>query len=265
MYLNYLKRLNFTTFFKLVILLIASNLIAQTVKAENLKFCYEPWEPFHYILEGKSTGIQIELMTKITASLGHTATFAELPYARCLKEVRLGNFDAILLTSGTKNNLIRATVSSAFWEIGAIVNMRWPKDQFDTLSDFDGKKVGLVTSYNYGDEIDAASEKWLVEQEDEALDNLRKTSAGRLDITITDIAWAQMMAKRHRLKLKFLAPALQSHPQFTFFNEDQSEYAYAISTEMQSLIDNGTVDRLYEKYTGQTFAEVRDRNEHPIF
>ncbi len=233
---------------------------ASSVSAENLKMCYESWEPFHYQEEGRHAGIQIEIVDRALQSLGHSVTYNLLPYARCIKEVENGTYDAILLTFA-ENTLVSATVTPVFWEMGFVARSDLGIDSYSSLDVFHGKKAGLVESYEYGEEITEISKKWKVEPANNALTNLRKLSVGRIDFTLADLPWSAIMARKEGLNLQFLSPTFMSSPQYIHFNKTKTAYVEPISNAIQTLIDDGTVSELYQRFLGLTYEQILKRNK----
>lgn len=233
--------------------------VFNTAAADTLNICFEKWEPFHYSVDGGYKGLQIELNDKALAILGHTAIYKELPYARCIEGVRKGDFDAVLLSS-SEEPLVPTAVETVFWEIGLVARSDWASDSYASLSEFDDAKVGLVSTYAYDQAITEASKKWKVRKSADAVANLRKVGAGRLDLTVVDIPWSQLIAKRENLKIRILSPVLQSYPQYTYFNPGKSSYAGPLSAALQKLHDDGSVDALYKLYLNESFADAKARN-----
>lgn len=245
---------------RLVIAVVAATTLWMTppASAETLSFCFEEWEPFHFMENGKARGIQTELNAIAMAAMGHTATYEELPYVRCREGVKQGKYAAMLLTSGIED-MVPTSVPTVMWEVGIIARPDWPVDRFSSLSEFDGASVGLVNGYEYPLQIEEAKAKWQVQMAADAILNLRKAAAGRIDMTIDDIPWAVRKAKNESLTLKILSPTLFSDPQFTYFAVGNEAMAGALSREMKRLIDDGTVDRLYQEYLGVTYTDVQAR------
>lgn len=241
-----------------IIALFFFNSVASS--ADELKMCYESWEPFQSKVNDQHVGLQVELINKAVISLGHTVSFRQLPYARCIKEVNSGVSDGILLTSD-EEPLIPTTVTPIFWEIGFVARPDWNEASYTTLSAFNGKKVGLVRSYDYGDAIKQASKNWKVELTTDAESNLRKLSVGRIDLTLVDLTWAQIFAKREGLDIKILSPTFTSTPQFLYFNKEHEQYVAPLSQAIQNLIEDGTVDELYQRFLGSSYAQILARNE----
>ena len=228
--------------------------------ADELKMCYESWEPFQSKVNDQHIGLQVELVSKALTSLGHTVSYRQLPYARCIKEVQSGVSDGILLTSD-EEPLIPTTVTPIFWEIGFVTRPDWKEASYTTLSAFNGKKAGLVHSYEYGDAIKQASQNWKVEMTADAESNLRKLSVGRIDFTLVDLTWAQIFAKREEIDIKILSPTFTSTPQFLYFNKENEQYVAPLSQAIQNLIEDGTVDELYQRFLGSSYAQILARNE----
>lgn len=237
---------------------LAAFVLPHAAEAGELRFCFEEWAPFHTIEKGKPAGIQIELNDRALAALGHTAVYELRPYLDCVNAVNEGSFDAMLLTSG-EEPLVPATVSTVFWEIGLLARPDWEPDGFAELSDFDGKAMGMVRGYVYPEAVEVAKAGWKVAITDDDALNLRRVASGKLDATVIDIPWALRLAKQEGLKVKALTPRLSLDPQYTYFNPRHAGLAVKLGAELRRLIDDGTVDAIYLRETGESFRDVQAR------
>ena len=98
----------------------------------------------------------------------------------------------------------------------------------------------------------------------DAIHNIRKASAGRIDVTVEDIPWTLIKAKSEGLDVKVLEPTLAADPQYSYFNPDRADLAEALGAELQKLLDDGTVDSVYQDYLGVSFTEVMARSENAL-
>lgn len=236
---------------------------AGAARSEQLRICYEEWAPFSQIKDGQATGVVIDVMDRALAIAGHTASYSQQPYLRCISNVRAGIYDAMLLTSD-ESGFAPTSVSVAFWEVGVVARPDWPDDDYRSLADFNGALVGLVSAYVYHPAVQRAAPRWKTEYAIEAILNLRKASAGRIDLTVVDIPWARIQAAREGLGLKMLTPILFATPQYSYFTPGRAALLPGINAALQRLLDDGTVDRLYQAATGSSFSEARTRAESAL-
>lgn len=225
--------------------------------ADDIAFCFEEWRPFSYVDEtGALAGIQIEIDRTALDRAGLTASYEELPYSRCVAAVEAGTYDAMLLTSD-EPSLVESAASTVLWQVGVLVNEAYPADSFDGLDDFTGTTVGLVQGYEYPDAV-ADFDGWTVEEVADASANLRKVSAGRIDLTIDDVPWARWVARTDGLALKALSPLLFGAPQYAMWNAERGDLRARYDAAIQAVLDDGTVDRIYEDAMGASFTAQRD-------
>lgn len=236
----------------------AAALAARPASAESLRICYEDWSPFATTVDGRATGLMIELVDRALAADGRSATYSQQPYLRCTGNVRSGAFDAILMSSDERG-LVPADTSVAFWEVGVVARPDWPAASFGSLQDFDGATVGLVGAYEYHPRVMAAAAGWRVHHAADALFNLRMTASGRIDATVVDVPWARIEAARERLQVKVLEPMLLAIPQHVYFHPGRTQVAAELGAALRALLADGTVDRLYRRDTGGSFREAADR------
>jgi len=233
-------------------------LVSGPARAETLRLCYEEWAPFAYTRDGEPAGLMVQILDRALDRLEHDAIYVGLPYSRCRKSVDAGVMDAMMISSnepGLKPN----SVSLVYWEVGLVARADWPSTAFEDLSDFDGRRVGLVSAYDYGPTVREAAGSWIVQGAVDAMTNLRKVSAKRLDLTVVDGPWARHVAKREGLSLKFLTPLLFAEPQFLFFRPDRQASIDEIDRELRRLIADGSVDRLYRDEIGLDLTALQAR------
>lgn len=231
---------------------------AAAATAAALRICFEDWRPYASVEDGRAAGLMIDIVDRALAVSGRRASYVLQPYPRCIANVRSGAADAILMSSD-EAGLVPAPTAVAYWEVGVIARADWPADSFGSLADFAGATVGLVGTYEYHPAIRASRDDWKVSLAADAMFNLRMAAGGRIDATIADLPWARDAAVREGLKLKFLSPTLAATPQYVYFRPDLAATAAELGATLRTMIDDGTVDRLYRDRTGSSFSEVADR------
>jgi polar amino acid transport system substrate-binding protein len=156
-----------------------------------LRVGWEPYAPYTYADEaGEVTGADIELIRALAGEVGCALDFAELPWARILREIENGTLDVSTSTSWTPERTAWAWFSEPYRETEmAIYVRRGEVGRFDleSLADIAEERfrLGVITDYYYGDEYQALTaepryEPWIEGATDYAT-NIRKLIGGRID------------------------------------------------------------------------------------
>jgi polar amino acid transport system substrate-binding protein len=152
---------------------------------------WEPYAPYTYAdRNGTLTGGDIELVRALAAEVGCAVEFAEMPWARILREVESGTLDLSTSTSWTPERTAWAWFSAPYRETEmAIYVRRGTAGQYrlGSLADIALQqfRLGVITDYYYGDEVQALArdphyDAWIDGATDYAT-NIRKLIGGRID------------------------------------------------------------------------------------
>jgi len=237
---------------------------ATTASAEDTSVCFEEWEPFTFVEDGEPKGLYVDLFREGMETLGYTVSFSEQPYRRCARAVATGKMDAILLSSG-ESDMVPSEASAVFWQVGIIARPDFEPQTFTTLSDFDTARTGLVSGYDYESIVGNDIANWNAEWVATAILNLRKVNTGRIDLTIVDVPWAEINAKKENLTFTILSPLVGAFPQVTYFSNARADLAPLWTSELNAMIADGRVDAVYKSYTGVSFDAVNERNEKTLY
>jgi polar amino acid transport system substrate-binding protein len=179
-----------------LIVLALALLCASTVRAEVAKPCalvvgWEPYAPYTFAdRDGKVTGADIDLIRVIAAEIGCTLDFAEMPWARIVREIQNGTLDVSTSTSWTQERTEWAMFSEPYRETQMAIYVRRGEASRFELKDLaevpDQRfRLGVITGYYYGKEFaDLMSDPDFVSWVDGATDyatNIRKLTNGRID------------------------------------------------------------------------------------
>lgn len=228
---------------------------AAPVKAAEIKVCYEDWYPYSFPTDaGGHEGVQVAITTRAFEAMGHTVTFSELPYKRCVHETVIGTFDAMLLTD-SEPEMLRGTVSTASWLLGFYVQNTNSLTGFDGLESFANMRLGVVDGYEYPEPIETFT-RWTRDSVTDAETNLRKLDAGRVDLVLDDVLWVEAVAQREGYALKRLKPLFSAVPQFTHFSPQREDLVAPYDAALKALLADGTVDRLYQETVGTPFSDL---------
>jgi polar amino acid transport system substrate-binding protein len=156
-----------------------------------LRVGWEPYAPYTYADgAGQVTGADIELIRALAIEAGCTLEFAELPWARILREVESGTLDVSTSTSRTPERSAWAWFSAPYRETEMAIYVRRGEARrfhLQSLADIAEEefRLGVVADYYYGDEYQALAQdpryqSWIDGATDYAT-NIRKLSSGRID------------------------------------------------------------------------------------
>ena len=142
--------------------------------------------PFMYVKEGKAAGIYPAIIAAAFARMGVPVTIEAKPWKRAIAEVEEGkagigdfykNEERI-----KKYDFSEPILSENF---AVFFNKKNPVN-FRTLADFDGKKVGVIRGWSYGDAFDAArrNNRFIIYEVSSDSANLGMLHLGRLDVAV---------------------------------------------------------------------------------
>ena len=143
------------------------------------------WYPYAAERQGEARGLSVDIIRAAYAAVGVQVHFKVMSYARCMELLDLGEEIGCFNTPDDKAIRQRQRLPRhALDSNPAYVYVRadFPRDAM-TLEELDGKGVGLVNGYRYGD---AFMQDPMILHEYSASDllNLKKLAAGRLDYIV---------------------------------------------------------------------------------
>ncbi len=220
----------------------------------------DPWPP--YIDETHpSGGVSIEVADAAFRTQGYTVRNEVMPWARALEEVKHARVD-LILDAWWSQERSELFIYSRPYMNGPIKFIKRKGDpfEFDDLSSLQGKSIGLVRNYAYGDEFLKARtyDKVLVTHFMQAVQML---ALNRIELTIEN----ELVARRRILRD---APELLN--QIEFVKQPLSDnYIYVIASynhprhvEMISAFNKGLKiileNGIYQKIMDKNYLSVPD-------
>jgi polar amino acid transport system substrate-binding protein len=172
-------------------LLAASPARADVAKPCALLVGWEPYAPYTFAdQDDKVSGADIDLIRAVAAEIGCTLDFAEMPWARIVREIQNGTLDVSTSTSWTPERTEWAMFSEPYREAEMAIYVRHGEAQrfeLKGLADVPDQRfrLGVITGYYYGEEFaNLMSDPDFVPWVDGATDyatNIRKLINGRID------------------------------------------------------------------------------------
>ena len=231
----------------LMALAVASN--AMTITAAG-----DPYPPYGdpKIPDG---GLGMEIIRAAYKTQGHEVTMEYVPWARAEAGVKNGSYDIVPFTWRTEARAKVLLFSSAF----AVGNVRFIKRkgdpfEFNGLESLNGKRIGTVLGYGYGDAF-MQSTDFVRENGKDLTTNIKKLLRNRIDLTLEDeiVARAAIGAEDPKLleQIEFVKAPLSVNPLYVtagLQNPKAQEIIGAFNKGLEVIKANGTYDKIFKKY-----------------
>ena len=169
--------------------------------AEKISAINDSWAPFlSPDLPGQ--GIALQIVRAAFKEEGHEVEMTFAPWARSIKAVKEGSVDILVGTWWTEERSVLLNYSDKY----LVNNIKFIKRtgdsfKFDGLDSLNGKTVGIIRDYGYGDEFRRAI-NFKKPETSKLLYNLKKLTHNRLDLTLEDEIVARALIKNEAPELK---------------------------------------------------------------
>jgi polar amino acid transport system substrate-binding protein len=230
--------------------------VTQLSFADTVSFRADVWCPYNCDPKDKNPGYITEVIDSVLLKKGHKMDYQILAWNRALLEVTDGKYNAVIGASETD---IKGGINTE--SFGSSKSCFFVKKEsafkFGGVSTLNGKKVGIIKDYKYGDEIDkdiaSRAAGYDISFGDDALTlNIRKLDAGRVDVVLEDDAVFNYTAMKEKMSGKFVSGGcLEANLIFVQFgpkNPKNAEYAKAISEGLNELRASGELKKILDKY-----------------
>jgi ABC-type amino acid transport substrate-binding protein len=212
------------------------------------------WEPYvgHNIPNG---GFISEIVTAAFKRAGYTVKVSFVPWARVLKDVKKGAYDAGYPAYYTDDRTAIYAFSRPL--ANSTLGFLKRKDKnisYHSLSDLKGYAIAVVRGYVNTPDFDAA--EYLNKQiADSDLQNIRKLSKERVDLVVVDKFTAQALISKHfpgpPAIFDFMDPPLQIKPLFVLFSRNVPGYEERLkefNTALAQINADGTVAEILKRH-----------------
>ncbi|OMH31864.1 hypothetical protein BGP75_16645 [Motiliproteus sp. MSK22-1] len=223
--------------------------------ADKLVAVQNPWPPYlGPELEGQ--GLSGQIVREALRRQGHELEIRFLPWARALRMVKNGGADLLVAAWWTQERSEYLRFSEPYVQN----NLKFIKRKSDSfeyagLQSLSGKRLGLIRSYGYGDELTNAKNYHKVVNLD-LVSNIRMLLAGRIDLTLEDELVARYTMYQEDPVLlntvSFTERALNSKWLYVasgLRHPKNKEYVAAFNRGLKSMQEDGTLERYLQQLT----------------
>lgn len=227
-------------------------------RAETLILAATSTHPTAYLVDGKPTGVLVDLVTEAFRREGHAVTIELMPWARCLESARTGRVDGVFSSFKLpERELFLDFPKEALSEQSIVFFARR-----DSKLSFDGDfgalrdlRIGIILGTSYGEKLDAAIRDGTfrsVEESNTVESVLRKLVLGRVDLVPSFRAVAEVEAKRLDLfsQISALPNVIETVPTYVAFTRvrNMRKMAEAFDRSITAMRKDGSYRGIVERY-----------------
>jgi polar amino acid transport system substrate-binding protein len=245
---------------KKIVIISFALIYSFALQSEELLFTSDLWCPYVCEPSSKNPGFMVEITKNIFEKAGYQFNFKIVNWARAISDTRDGKFTGIIGASraDAPDFIVPETA------IGYNSNFVWSHKlnswAYQNAEGLKGKKIGVINSYSYNDEIDLAvknknSSFSVISGDDALMKMVKMTKSNRLDGFIENPFVLKFLLKDKTEFREHFIPISQNITKdtnlFVAFppkNPKASELAKILSTGMDELRKNGKLKTILTKY-----------------
>lgn len=237
---------------------LCSSIFCTSALADTVTIRADHWYPMNGTPGAANPGFMIEIAQQTLAKGGHTVDYALMPWERAVYSAQKGQIDCVVgAYKSDAPDLLFPENSQGVDTVAAYVKKGSPW-RYTTLEALKSIKLGAISGYGYGDDIDAYIEKnpqvvQLTVGETALDQNIKKLAAGRIDVLLESPAVFDAKLKELKLEGQFdqagtLSDVENLYVACTPLKESSKTYVKLISDGTEALRQSGELARILEKY-----------------
>ncbi|MFG6115312.1 glutamine ABC transporter substrate-binding protein [Halobacillus sp. MO56] len=209
--------------------------------------------PFEFLNEetGEMEGFDIDLIKAVADEAGFKVNIESMKFDGVVSGMQSGRFDigiaGMTITEERKETI---DFSDPYYDAGLMIAVNKDNNEIKSEDDLAGKKVGTRSG--------TTSEAYIKENHPDAelvtfpgiVEAYMDLESGRLDAVMYDVPSVQYYVANDSANLKTVGDILQGEQYGIAFPKD-SELVEDVNKALETLIENGTYDDIYEKWFGE--------------
>ncbi|WP_176219645.1 substrate-binding periplasmic protein [Chromobacterium haemolyticum] len=227
----------------------AGLLSAGAVAQAPVKLCGVEWQPFTYVKNGKvDSGISHDVLQEAFRRMNVPVTMEGAPWERCLRGIKTGDYDAVIDNEVAAQTPRFKNVYSSY-PVALCVKRGSPVKSFDWKL-VQGQTVGMVRGYTYTPKI-LNYPNWKLEPSNDEDQLYAMLTGGHRQFVLCDVWGASL-----RQNVEILQPVIDRTDLSPTFSDRQAALAARLDATIGDLIRDGSVERIYAKYTKRKFRDM---------
>jgi polar amino acid transport system substrate-binding protein len=205
------------------------------------------YPPLNFKKDGKLTGFDVEIGTEIAKRIGLEANPVTNPWETIIQGLKAKKYDAIIGSmTATPERDKQVDFTNPYYLSGAQIFVAEGNSDIQSKEDLKGKKIGVIQASTWKDMAEELSDQ--VKGYPTDVNALQDLALGRLDAVITDKIVGVSAKNEKGLKIKEIGDLLNEDRVSVAIAEGNKELADKINKAIQSMIDDGTYEKISMKW-----------------
>ncbi|MGM0901515.1 MAG: ABC transporter substrate-binding protein [Bacillota bacterium] len=212
------------------------------------------YPPLNFKKDDKLTGFDVEIGTEIAKRLGLEANPVTNTWETIIQGLKAGKYDAIIGSmTATPERDEQVDFTNPYYLSGAQIFVAEGNSDIQSKEDLKGKKIGVIQASTWKDMAEELSDQ--VKGYPTDVNALQDLALGRLDAVITDKIVGVSAKNEKGLEIKEIGDLLNEDRVSVAVAEGNKELAEQINEAIQSMIDDGTYEKISMKWFNTNIME----------
>jgi polar amino acid transport system substrate-binding protein len=212
------------------------------------------YPPLNFKKDGKLTGFDVEIGTEIAKRIGLEANPVTNPWETIIQGLKANKYDAIIGSmTATPERDKQVDFTNPYYLSGAQIFVAEGNTDIQSKEDLKGKSIGVIQASTWKDMAEDLSDQ--VKGYPTDVNALQDLELGRLDAVITDKIVGVSAKNEKGLKIKEIGDLLNEDRVSVAVAEGNKELADKINEALQSMIDDGTYEKISMKWFNTNIME----------
>ncbi|WP_203362928.1 ABC transporter substrate-binding protein [Bacillus sp. REN10] len=211
-------------------------------------------KPLNYKEKNKLVGFDVEIGHEIAKRIGLESNPVTNPWETILQGLKGKKYDAIIGSmTATEERAKQVDFSDPYYISGAQIFVADTNETLKSRADLKGKRIGVVQSSTYKQDAEQYTKD--IKSYPSDVYALQDLAPGRVDAVITDKIVGINAMKESNLKIKTVDEVLKKENIAVAVNKDNPELLKEINKAIQSMIEDGTYEKISNKWFGVNLLE----------
>ncbi|MFR3817007.1 MAG: basic amino acid ABC transporter substrate-binding protein [Fusobacterium varium] len=207
------------------------------------------FQPFEYLENGKIVGFDVELMEEIAKLIGKDIEWKNIAFDGLLPALQAKKLDVIIAgMTATEERKKFVNFSQTYYTSNQMILINKENPVVESFDKLAGYNIGVILGYT-GDIAVSAIEGVKVQRYNGAAEAIMALKAKKVDAVVLDSEPAKNYAKQNN-ELGLINTDVAKEEYAIAVGKDNKALADEIDKALKVLNENGTYDKLIQKYFG---------------
>lgn len=235
------------------VMLLLMGIVGSVSFAKENKVLYvgtnAEFQPFEYLEDGKIVGFDVELMEEIAKLMGKEIEWKNIAFDGLLPALQAKKLEVIIAgMTATEERKKFVNFSETYYTSNQMILINKENPVVESFDKLAGHNVGVILGYT-GDIAVSAIAGVKVQRYNGAAEAIMALKAKKVDAVVLDSEPAKNYAKQNK-ELGLINTDVSKEEYAIAVGKDNKALADNIDKALKTLNENGTYDKLIQKYFG---------------